>query len=36
MADLTAKLGPDYERITTSDLDEASTAPLDDLYKNCK
>ena len=36
MDDLTAKLGPDYERITTSDLDEASTAPLDDLYKNCK
>jgi len=36
MDDLTAKLGPDYERITTAELDEASAAPLDDLYKNCK
>ena len=36
MDDLTAKLGPDYQRVTTADLDEASAAPLDDLYKNCK
>ena len=36
MDDLSEKLGPDYERITTSDLDEASTAPLDGLYKSCK
>ena len=36
MDDLTTKLGPDYERITTADMDEASAAPLDDLYKNCK
>ena len=36
MEDLNAKLGPDYQRITTADLDEASTAPLDDLYKSCK
>jgi hypothetical protein len=34
--DLSAKLGPDYERITTADLDDASAAPLDDLYKSCK
>ncbi len=34
--DVAAKLGPDYERITTSDLDEASSAPLNDLYKGCK
>jgi hypothetical protein len=36
MDDLTAKLGPDYQRITTADLDDASTAPLDDLFKSCK
>jgi hypothetical protein len=36
MEDINAKLGPDYQRVTTSDLDEASTAPLDDLYKSCK
>jgi hypothetical protein len=36
IADLTAKLGPDYQRVTTADLDEASAAPLDDLYKSCK
>jgi len=36
MDDLAAKLGPDYERITSSDLDEASAAPLDDLSKSCK
>ncbi len=36
MDDVAAKLGPDYERITTSDLDEASSAPLNDLYKSCK
>lgn len=36
MDDITAKLGPDYERITNSELDEASSAPLNDLYKSCK
>ena len=36
MDDLAAKLGPDYERITASDLDDASAAPLGDLYKSCK
>ncbi len=36
MDDIAAKLGPDYERITTSELDEASSAPLSDLYKSCK
>jgi len=36
MDDLAAKLGPDYERITTSELDDASAAPLGDLYKSCK
>jgi hypothetical protein len=36
MDELAAKLGPDYERITNSDMDEASAAPLNDLYKSCK
>ena len=36
MDDLAAKLGPDYERITTSELDDASAAPLGDLSKACK
>ncbi len=36
MDDIAAKLGPDYERISTSELDEASSAPLTDLYKSCK
>jgi Skp family chaperone for outer membrane proteins len=34
--DIAAALGPDYERISTSDLDEASSAPLSDLSKSCK
>jgi len=36
MEDFSEKLGPDYERITTADLDDASAAPLTDLYKSCK
>ena len=36
MDDLSEKLGPDYERITTADLDDASAAPLTDLYKSCR
>jgi hypothetical protein len=36
MDDLSEKLGPDYERITTAELDDASAAPLTDLYKSCK
>ncbi len=36
MDGLAAKLGPDYEKITASDLDDASAAPLGDLYKSCK
>ncbi|MFY9642781.1 MAG: hypothetical protein WCD20_19525 [Rhodomicrobium sp.] len=36
MDDIAAKLGPDYEKVTTSELDEASAAPLNDLYKSCK
>ncbi len=33
---IAANLGPDYQKITTSDLDEASTALLNDLFKSCK
>lgn len=33
---LGGKLGPDYERITASELDDASGALLDDLAKGCK
>ena len=33
MDDLSAKLGPDYQRITGSDLDDASSALFDDLSK---
>ena len=36
MDGIAGKLGPDYERVTASDLDEASAAPLNDLYKSCK
>ena len=36
MDGIAQKLGPDYERVTASDLDEASAAPLNDLYKSCK
>jgi uncharacterized protein (DUF927 family) len=36
MQEMSGKLGPDYERITTSELDDASTALLDDLSKGCK
>ena len=36
MDDLAAKLGPDYERITASELDNASAALFDDLSKSCK
>ena len=35
MDGLSAKLGPDYERITNSDLDDASAALFDDLSKSC-
>ena len=33
---INAKLGPEYERVTASDLDNASAALLDNLYKGCK
>jgi hypothetical protein len=36
MDDISAKLGPDYDRITDSEMDDASTALLDDLSKSCK
>ncbi len=36
MDNIAAKLGPDYERITVSDMDDATAAPLNDLYKSCK
>ncbi len=36
MDEIAAKLGPDYEKIITSDLDEASAVPLDDLAKSCR
>ena len=36
MSDLGEKLGADYQRITSSDLDKASGALLDNLYKACK
>ena len=36
MDNLSEKLGSDYERITTAELDDASAAPLTDLYKSCK
>jgi len=35
MADLAAKIGPDYERIIDADMDEASSALVDDLSKSC-
>ena len=36
MEDISAKIGPDYEKITASELDDASSALLDDLSKGCK
>ncbi len=36
MDEIAPKLGPDYTKIISSDLDEASAAPLDDLAKSCK
>ena len=36
MDEIAAKLGPDYGKVITSDLDEASAAPLDDLAKSCR
>ena len=36
MDEIAAKLGPDYAKITDSDLDEFAAAPLDDLTKSCK
>ncbi len=34
--DISAKLGPDYEKITDSEMDEVSAAPLAELSKSCK
>jgi hypothetical protein len=34
--DTGAKLGPDYTRVVTSEMDEASGALLEDLAKSCK
>ena len=36
MDEIAPKLGPDYAKITTQSLDEASAAPLDDLARGCK
>ncbi len=36
MDEIAAKLGPDYGKIISSDLDEAAAAPLDDLAKSCR
>ena len=36
MDDLGQKLGADYQRITSANLDKASGALLDNLYKSCK
>ena len=35
MADVAAKIGPDYQRIVTSDIDQASAALFDNLSKSC-
>ena len=35
MNDIGGKLGPDYEKIINSDLDDASAALFDDLSKSC-
>jgi len=35
MGDIAAKLGPDYERVVKSDLDQESAALFDDLSKSC-
>jgi hypothetical protein len=32
---IAAKLGPDYEKVTNSELDDASAAPFDELSKGC-
>jgi hypothetical protein len=36
MDDIAAKLGPDYDKIVNSDMDDDSAALLDDLPKSCK
>jgi hypothetical protein len=36
MDEIASKLGPDYEKVTTSDLDENSAELLDALSKSCK
>jgi len=33
---ISAKLGPDYEKITDSEMDDAAAAPLAELSKSCK
>jgi hypothetical protein len=34
--EMNKKIGPDFEKIMNSELDEASTALLEDLSKSCK
>jgi hypothetical protein len=36
MDDIAAKIGPEFEKIANSDMDEASAALLQDLAKSCK
>jgi hypothetical protein len=36
ISDVNKKVGPDFEKIIYADLDEASSALLDDLAKACK
>jgi hypothetical protein len=36
MEDASKKLGPDFDRVTSSEIDDESAALLDDLSKTCK
>jgi hypothetical protein len=36
IADANKKVGPDFEKVMNSELDEASGAPLEGLMKSCK
>jgi hypothetical protein len=36
MEDASKKLGPDFDRVTSSEIDDESAALLDDLSKSCK
>jgi hypothetical protein len=36
MEDASKKLGPDFDKVTSSEIDDESAALLDDLAKTCK